>query len=112
MSEIPKSEEGTSNCSKTVKTIFKIITDTQILAKEKTEKQTIFESLMKVVQDRKPEPGETNEILNILLHFIQINQLNIFEMSYSYIEVKQSRPRNINKYIGDIIMEELIQKSS
>ena len=66
-----------------MKTIFKIISDTQILAKEETEKQTIFKSLMSVVQYRKPEPGETNEILNILLNFIKINQVNIFEMSYS-----------------------------
>jgi len=38
LSGIPKSEEGTSNCYETIKTIFKIISDTQILAKEEREK--------------------------------------------------------------------------
>jgi len=66
---------------------------------------------MKAVFDRKPEPGETNEILNILLHFTQINQVNIFEMSYSYNNYNTNFKDN-NKYLGDIIMEEMIQFGS
>ena len=58
---------------------------------------------MYAVHNRKPEPGETNEILNILLHFIKINQLNIFEMSDR---------SNEKKYLGDIIMKEMIEKGS
>jgi len=35
---------------------------------------------MEELSDRKPEPGETNEIIDILLDFIQNSQVNIFEL--------------------------------